>query len=102
MVQEIVGSHLKSQSAYGETSDATPSSIHPGSPPIKRSAFAKSVIAAEGSVSAAPGDFQTRRVSSEQKVPTTPGMLNPNASPARVPLSNIRKANDGLFRATKR
>jgi len=69
---EIVGSHLKSQAAYGETSDATPSSIRKGET-IKRSAFAKSVIA-ENSVSANAGDWQTRPVSSEMAVSAHAGM----------------------------
>ena len=99
--QIIIGaSHMKAEIGYGDQADLTSPSQRKGDV-IKRSKVAKSLLPAAPIVAGA-GDFQVRKVSSEQKVPTTPGMRNPNASPARVPLSNVRRANDGLFRATKR
>jgi hypothetical protein len=58
-------------------------------------------LASEVNVSATAGEgFQTRTVSAAP-IKTTPGMKNPNASPARVPISTVRRANKGLIRPTR-
>jgi hypothetical protein len=80
----IDGSKMRTDAFYGQNGSAQPSSLQPGDT-IKRSAVAKSIIAADGSVSANPPNNQTRPVSPDQKVKTTPGMKNPNVSPAKVP-----------------
>jgi hypothetical protein len=91
MVEEIVGSHMRSDAFYGQNGSAQPSSIRKGDAPVKRSAVVKSIIAPDGAVNPkAEMDFQTRPVSAEQKVPTTFGMKNPNANPERIPNTNSR------------
>lgn len=72
MVQEIVGSHFAPDAMYGQNGSDTPSSIQPGDK-IKRSKVAKTIIAGDGSVSAAPGNWQTRNVPAGQGVKTNPG-----------------------------
>jgi hypothetical protein len=72
MAIEIVGSKMRSDAFYGQGGSDTPSSIRKGET-IKRSEVAKSIIAADGAVNAAPGDWQTRPVSADQKVATNPG-----------------------------
>jgi hypothetical protein len=54
MSTDIVGSRLHSQVGYGDTSSQQASSFRPGDPPIKRSDIARSIIGADGSVSANP------------------------------------------------
>jgi hypothetical protein len=72
MAIEIIASHMKADAKYGQGGSDTPSSIRPGET-IKRSDVAKSIIAADGSVNAAAGDWQTRPVSADQAVATNPG-----------------------------
>ena len=74
----VVGSKMKAEAFAGQNGDATPSSIHPGSAPIKLSTFAKSVIKDQGGpVNPHAGeDWQTRSVSAAPAAPTTPGMRN--------------------------
>jgi hypothetical protein len=79
MAIEIVGSKMRSDADYGQGGSDTPSSIRKGET-IKRSAVAKSIIAADGAVSAAAGDWQTRPVSADQAVPTTRGMRSRNVA----------------------
>jgi len=83
----VVGSKMKPEAFYGQGGDDSPSSIHPGSPPIKRSKFAKSVISDQGGpVNPHAGeDWQTRPVSAEQAVPVTPGMRNRNGEGGVIP-----------------
>jgi hypothetical protein len=81
----------------GQNGGKNPSSIKTGEK-LPRSTVAKSIIAADGSVSAAAGDWQTRPVSSAQAVPRNPGTKGPSKS-GTVPLSNVRKASDCLIRA---
>jgi hypothetical protein len=76
MTEEIIGSKMKSENAYGQNGYQGPSSDNPGEK------------TATGFVpqSSVPNDgWQTRPVSAEQKVPTTFGTKNPNANPAKVP-----------------
>lgn len=102
MAIEIVGSHLKAQAGYGETSDATPSSIRKGDPAIKRSAFAKSVIAADGAIDpTGKGDFQTRPISSAAAVPVHPGSRNRSHEGGTVPAQTARKDKAGVTRPTR-
>jgi hypothetical protein len=84
MAVDIVASRMKGQVGYGDTSDTTPSSIRKGET-IKRSAISQSIISADGSVSANAGDWQTRPVSAEQKVPTTPTMRSRNGEGGTIP-----------------
>jgi hypothetical protein len=86
MIEEIVGSHLKSQRGRGQNQDQTGSSTHEKSLPIIPNV-------APPNASAAPGDWQTRPVSSAQAVPTHDGMgghmpakLPGSQSPVRPPV----------------
>ena len=74
MAEEIITHGLQVEAKQGQNGGLNPSSIHPGSAPIARSKFAKSVISEQGPVIAHAGDWQTRPVSSAKAVPTHPGM----------------------------
>jgi hypothetical protein len=102
MAIDVVGSHMAPEAFTGQNGGLNPSSIKKGEK-IPRSTVAKSIISADGSVSAAPGDWQTRSVSSAQVVPTKLGMERrqgaiPKASPVNGPTGN-RRTNDGPIRA---
>ena len=94
---EIVGSHMKAEAFTGQNGGKNPSSIKIGEK-LPRSTVAKSIIAADGSVSAAPGDWQTRPVSSAQAVPTHPAMKGA-AKGATVPAATSRADKAGIVRA---
>lgn len=81
---DVVGSHMAPEAFTGQNGGLNPSSIKIGEK-IPRSTVAKSIIAADGSVSAAPGSWQTRTVNAA-KIKTTPGMKSPDNS-AKVPTS---------------
>jgi hypothetical protein len=99
MSTDIVGSKMAPEAFAGQNGDPQASSLLPGEQP-RRSSVAKKIMKGT-EVSAAPGDWQTRPVSAAP-IAASPTMKNPNASPARVPLSNVRRANDGLIRPTRR
>jgi hypothetical protein len=82
MAQEIIGSKMHAEVGYGDTADGTPSSIRTGDT-IKRSSISKSIIAAGGSVSANPGNWQTRPVVSDEALSAHPWMKD--SMPASLP-----------------
>jgi len=96
---DILGSRMAPEAFYGQTADvSTPSSIHKGSAPIKRSAFAKSVIGDEKTNEALelvkrdgvkPNQYQTRTIEAAQ-YPTTAGMRNRSGEGQKVPLATDR------------
>jgi hypothetical protein len=88
MAIDVVGSKFAPEAKYGQNGDDSPSSLLPGKKDIKRSTFAKSIIAGDGSVSPNPGDWETRPISAAPIKPS-PTMRDPNANPAKVP-SNSR------------
>ena len=79
----IDGSKMRTDAFYGQNGSAQPSSIRKGDT-IKRSQVGKSIIAADGSVSAAPGDWQTRDCG-PNKVKAGPTMKSPNRPGDKVP-----------------
>jgi len=80
---------MRSDAYYGQNGSDQKSSVTKNDPPIKRSAVARSIIAADGSVNPNAGkDFQTRPVSSAQAVPTNPG------TPARSASGTVPKSLD--------
>jgi hypothetical protein len=88
MAQDIVGSHFAPDAFAGQNGDNTPSSLLPGQT-VKRGKDAKSIMKGT-EVTVQTAEWQTRKVSAAQKVPTTPGMKNPNASPAKIPATTNR------------
>jgi len=95
MAIDIVASKFKSARGRGQAQDLTGAWTDKKELPIIPNVAPPNADAKAGM------DFQVRKVSSAQKVPTAFGMSAPKAS-SKVPLSNVRRANDGLFRATKR
>jgi hypothetical protein len=77
-MEDIITHGLQAEAKTGQNGGLNPSSIHPGDKPLALSKFAKSVISDQGGpVNPHAGeDWQTRPVSAEQAVPTTPGMRN--------------------------
>jgi hypothetical protein len=99
----FVGSHLKANVGYGTGGDPNSSSLEPGQQ-IKRTPEGKALVGKP--VSAAPGDWQTRPVSAEQKVATAQGMKDPNAGrfsgkvpPNGRPVTGHTRTNDGPIKA---
>jgi len=103
MVEEILGSRMRSDAFYGQNGSSQPSSQQPGDAPIKRSAVAKSIIAADGSVNPKAGmDLQTRELKggnqTPDNVPTHPGMRSRSHEGGTIPASTIRRANAALLK----
>jgi hypothetical protein len=73
---DVVGSHMAPEAFTGQNGGLNPSSIKKGEK-IPRSTVAKSIIGADGSVTVAPGDWQTRTISAAPLAPS-PTMHNPN------------------------
>ena len=87
----VDGSKMRTDAFYGQNGSAQPSSIRKGET-IKRSQVGKSIIAADGSVSATAGQgFQTRDVG-KSKLKASPTMKNPNSSPVKIPSAVNRAA----------
>jgi hypothetical protein len=99
MAEEIITHGLIAEAKTGQNGGLNPSVIKTGEK-LPRSTVAKSIIAADGSVSANPGDWQTRNVSAAP-INANPGTKGPSTG-AKVPLSTVRRANDGLIRPTRR
>jgi hypothetical protein len=78
MTQDILGSREKAQQGRGQNQDGTGSSTRAKQLPIIPNV-------APPNASADAGSWQTRVVTSEQKVPTTFGHRDRNANPAKVP-----------------
>jgi hypothetical protein len=74
MAVEIIASHMKAES-LGTQSDDGSTSLLPGHS-VKRGSIAKKLVAGPAVNPHAGEDWQTRPVSAEQAVPTTPGMRN--------------------------
>jgi hypothetical protein len=110
MATEIFGSKEKtfaseqtqsSTRGYGQNGSAV-SPVQPIGAAKKISKTYASLATPDVNISATANEgFQTRTVSSKP-YPTTPSMRNPNASPAKVPLSNVRRANNGIILPTRR
>jgi hypothetical protein len=90
MTEEIVGSKMKPNNGYGANGFTGAASLLPGEK-VKRNSIAQGIVAADP-VTAGAGDWQTRPVSTEQKVPTAFGHKNPNADPAKIPAGNVRRS----------
>ncbi|SHG10423.1 hypothetical protein [Bradyrhizobium erythrophlei] len=86
MADEIIASHLIAHIGYGDQADQTPSSLPIDKlASIKRSPISKSIRAASGVVRVSPTpDWQTRAVTSEQKVPTHPSMRNRSGEGGKI------------------
>lgn len=83
----------------GQNGDPQASSLLPGEQP-RRSSVAKKLMKGT-EVNAASGDWQTRRLNAAPEVKANPGTKGPSKG-ARVPLSTVRRANNGLILPTKR
>jgi hypothetical protein len=79
----IDGSKMRTDAFYGQNGSSQPSSIRKGET-IKRSQVGKSIVAADGSVSASPGDWQTRDCG-PSKLKSSPTMHSPNKAGDKVP-----------------
>jgi hypothetical protein len=88
---DVVGSHLAPDAFAGQNGDNSSASLLPGQK-VRRGKVAQSIVAADGSVSANPRDFQTRPVTSEQVVPTAHGMRSRSGEGGKIPTANIRRA----------
>lgn len=83
---EFVGSHEKANNNYGQNGYQGASSDLPGQNTRMNRDFGL-----DADPSAAPGDWQTRKVSKEA-YPTTFGMKAP-AEAAKIPDANVRRAS---------
>lgn len=86
---------------YGQNGSAvSPSQKIGGAKKISKTYAGLATDVVSPSATAGEG-FQTRTISAALIKPT-PGMRNVNASPVKVPLSTVRRANNGLILPTKR
>jgi hypothetical protein len=79
---QFIGSHIKAEAFTGQNGGLNPSVIKPGEK-LPRSTVAKSIMAADGSVTATPWAGQTHTVSAKP-LKASPGMKRPDNS-AKVP-----------------
>jgi hypothetical protein len=75
---------MKPENGYGQNGYAGPSSDLPGQ--HTTTGFLPQVT-----LPASDADWQTRKVSAEQKVPTTPTMRSRNDEGGKIPAANIRR-----------
>lgn len=87
---QYIGSHIKAEAFTGQNGGLNPSFIRPGEK-LPRSTVAKSIMAADGSVTAAPWEGQTRTISAKP-IKSSPTMKNPNANPAKVPTTLLSRS----------
>jgi hypothetical protein len=82
--QEIIATKVPADNRYGQNSYQGPSSVTPGQRQPTSSLKAtpddpvKDLLAREGFKD------QTRKIDTEQHLPTTHGMRNPNANPTKI------------------
>ncbi len=76
---------MKADNGYGQNGFSGSSSDLPG----QRTKIVSPVAGPD--VNASAGDWQTRPVSAEQKVPTTPTMRSRNDEGGKIPAANIRR-----------
>ena len=78
-----ISSHIKIETGYGDTASTQSPSLLPGQK-IKRTKIAQSIVAADGSVSADPGTWQTRKISAAA-TKASPSMHSPSKVTDKVP-----------------
>jgi hypothetical protein len=81
---EIIATKVPADNRYGQNGYQGPSSIEPGKPQ-PTSAFKGTTDDAVRDLLAQKGfSDQTRKIDTEQHLPTTHGMKSPNASPVKI------------------
>jgi hypothetical protein len=98
MTEEIVASHIKAEAFAGQNGDPEASSLLPGQQP-RRGSVAKKIMK-DTQVTVPGSDWQTRNVSAAP-IKVNPGTKGPSTG-AKVPLSTVRRANNGLILPTRR
>jgi len=83
MAIDVVGSKMKPENGYGQNGFTGPSSDTPGK--HTTSGFLPDTAKADA------GDWQTRPVSPEQKVGTTPTMRSRNDEGGKIPSTNMHR-----------
>jgi hypothetical protein len=85
---EFVGSHEKAKNGYGQNGYQGASSQLPGDAPVRMDRD----FGLAADPSAAPGDWQTRKVDATP-YSTHPGMRSPNSKLDAFPSANVRPAS---------
>lgn len=106
---QFIGHGLRAEAKTGMNGGLNPSAVRTDGldfqgKPLPRGTVAQSIMRENKAKHTRPDDptWQQRQISAAP-IATTPGMRNVNASPAKVPAANVRKATtDGVVRPVRR